>query len=77
MVWPAMILGTAWLIRRVRRLKTKAEATSSARPFVVLLALVAIVSLCAVGGHYLPDAPLAYFSLPTRAWRLAAGDWSL
>ncbi|MCB0933091.1 MAG: acyltransferase [Mycobacterium sp.] len=73
MVWPAMILGTAWLIRRVRRLKTKAEATSSARPFVVLLALVAIVSFVLSAGITYLMPPLAYFSLPTRAWQLAAG----
>ena len=43
LVWPALIIGTAWLIRRVRR-RTRAEATSSQRPYLVVLALVAAVS---------------------------------
>ena len=42
-MWPALILGTAWLIRRVRR-RTRAEATASQRPYLVVLALVAVVS---------------------------------
>ena len=43
LVWPALILGTAWLIRRTRR-RTRAEATSSERPYLVVLALVAAAS---------------------------------
>ena len=35
LVWPALIIGTAWLIRLVRR-RTKTEATSSKRPYVVV-----------------------------------------
>jgi peptidoglycan/LPS O-acetylase OafA/YrhL len=72
LVWPALIIGTAWLIRRVRR-RTRAEATSSQRPYLVVLALVAaasfMLSLAAT-----PLAPaVAFFSLPTRAWQLAVG----
>ncbi|MEY8016622.1 hypothetical protein [Mycobacterium servetii] len=43
LVWPAMIIATAWLIRLARR-RTRAEATSSKRPYLVVLALVAAVS---------------------------------
>jgi peptidoglycan/LPS O-acetylase OafA/YrhL len=72
LVWPAMILVTAWLIRRVRR-RTRTEATSSRRPYVVVLALVTVVSflLSLVCTYLLPY--LAFFSLPTRAWELAIG----
>jgi peptidoglycan/LPS O-acetylase OafA/YrhL len=73
LVWPAIIIGTAWLILRVRRLNTRAEATSSERPYLVVLALVAVVSfVLSLGMTYLIP-PAAYFSLPTRAWQLAAG----
>ena len=74
-MWPAIIIGTAWLIRRAgRRTKsTKAQAPSSKRPYLVVLALVAAVSfaMSLVITYVMPD--LAFFSLPTRAWQLAAG----
>jgi peptidoglycan/LPS O-acetylase OafA/YrhL len=72
LVWPALIIGTAWLIRRLRR-RTKTEATSSQRPFLVVLALVAALSF-ALSLAATPFAPaVAFFSLPTRAWQLAVG----
>jgi peptidoglycan/LPS O-acetylase OafA/YrhL len=72
LLWPILIIVTAWLVRRVRRLSTEPEA-ASVRPYVVVLALVAIVSfaLSLVITYVIP--PIAYFSLPTRAWELAAG----
>jgi peptidoglycan/LPS O-acetylase OafA/YrhL len=72
LVWPALILGTAWLIRRVRR-RSRAETTSSQRPYLVVLALVAAVSfaLSLAVSYWAPS--LAFFSLPTRAWQLAIG----
>lgn len=72
LVWPALILGMAWLIRRARR-RTKVEATASRRPYLVLLAMVALVSLALslVTSYYAPF--IAFFSLPTRAWQLAVG----
>jgi peptidoglycan/LPS O-acetylase OafA/YrhL len=72
LVWPALIIGTAWLIRRARR-RTKAHATWSERPYLVVLALVAAVSFVVslLITYVLP--PAAFFSLPTRAWELAAG----
>jgi len=72
LVWPAIIIGTAWLIRHARR-RTKAHATSSESPYLVVLALVAAVSFAVslVVTYVLP--PAAFFSLPTRAWELAAG----
>jgi peptidoglycan/LPS O-acetylase OafA/YrhL len=72
LVWAPMILGTAWLIRRVRR-RTSGEATSSQRPYLVVLALVAAVSftLSFLATYVVPAA--AFYSLPTRAWQLAIG----
>lgn len=73
LVWPLLIIGTAWLIRRRRKHSDKAEATASVRPYLILLAAVAAVSLAlSVFFTYLIP-PLAFFSLPTRAWQLAAG----
>ena len=71
-VWPPLIIGTAWLIRRVRR-RNKAEATSSERPYLIVLALVAVVSfaLSLATTYVVPS--VAFFSLPTRAWQLAVG----
>jgi peptidoglycan/LPS O-acetylase OafA/YrhL len=72
LVWPALIIGTAWLIRRVRR-RTRAHATSSENPYLVVLALVGAVSFAAslAATYLLPS--VAFFSLPTRAWQLAVG----
>lgn len=73
LVWPAMIIVTAWLIRRVRRQRTEANATASVRPYLVVLVLVGVVSfaLSLAATALLPS--VAFFSLPTRAWELAVG----
>ncbi|PRC48216.1 acyltransferase, partial [Mycobacterium sp. ITM-2017-0098] len=67
LVWPLLMLGTAWLIRRVRR-RAKDRATASQRPYLVVLTLVAASSflLSLVVSYRAPFA--AFFSLPTRAW---------
>ena len=72
LVWPALILVTAWMMRKVR-LRSRIEATSSRRPYLTILVVTAIVSfaLSVVMTEWLP--PVAYFSLPTRAWELALG----
>ncbi|KAA0103216.1 acyltransferase family protein [Mycolicibacterium sp. P1-5] len=72
LVWPALILSTAWLIRRVRR-RTRTQATTSQGPYVVILAIVAAASLALslVTSYFAPF--VAFFSLPTRAWQLAVG----
>jgi peptidoglycan/LPS O-acetylase OafA/YrhL len=72
LVWPALIIGTAWLIRRVRR-RTRADATSSQRPYLVVLVLVATMSLALSLAATPLAPPVAFFSLPTRAWQLAVG----
>ncbi|BBX09167.1 acyltransferase family protein [Mycolicibacterium aichiense] len=72
LVWPALILGAAWLIRRSRR-RTAIQATASVRPYLVILAVVAVISLAMslVASYWAPF--VAFFSLPTRAWQLAVG----
>jgi peptidoglycan/LPS O-acetylase OafA/YrhL len=82
LVWPALIIGTAWLIRRVRR-RTGTDADwSKGRhrrvrppqcPYVMVLALVAAVSFAMSlwATQWLPL--VAFYSLPTRAWELALG----
>jgi peptidoglycan/LPS O-acetylase OafA/YrhL len=72
LVWPALIIGTAWLIRHARR-RTRAQAAPSERAYLVVLALVggASFALSLVATRVVP--PAAFFSLPTRAWELAVG----
>ena len=43
LVWAPLLLITAWLIRRTRK-RTRIEAASSQRPYLAVLALVAVVS---------------------------------
>lgn len=72
LMWPALIIGAAWLMRRKFR-RTGVPATASESPYLIVLALVAVVSfllsLIATRGM----ASMAFFSLPTRAWQLAVG----
>ncbi len=72
LLWPPMIVGLAWVIRRVRR-RAKSDAPPSRRPYLVLVTLIAVVSfvLSLLITYVMPLA--AYFSLPTRAWQLALG----
>lgn len=69
--WPALIIGTAWLVRRSRPLRP--SAVSAAAPYAVILALVGTASLAAAVIWTRISPPWAFFSLPTRAWELAAG----
>lgn len=72
LVWPALILTTAWLIRRLRR-RSRSHAIPSRRPLLVILSLVAISSFAlSLAVTYVVPA-IAFFSLPTRAWELAVG----
>jgi peptidoglycan/LPS O-acetylase OafA/YrhL len=72
LVWPPIIIAAAWLIRRARR-RTGAAATSTTTPYLVVLTLVAAVSFTASVITTHVAASVAFFSLPTRAWQLAAG----
>ncbi|MEE2854722.1 MAG: acyltransferase family protein [Actinomycetota bacterium] len=72
LVWPAVIIGTAWLIRRVGRRGTVGPEPSR-RPYLVVLALIAAASfaLSVVVSYVVPC--VAFYSLPTRAWQLGLG----
>ena len=71
LIWPLLILFTAWVIRRFRR--GGGDSSSSPKPYLAVLVLIAAVSffLSVVLSYVLP--PFADFSLPTRAWQLALG----
>ena len=71
LVWAPLMLGTVWLMQRARR-KTGA-ATTSQRPYLVVLGLVAVVSFTLALAVTFWATSLAFFSLPTRAWQLAVG----
>jgi len=74
LVWPALIIATAWLIRWSRRGSGgDRQSGSSARPYLIVLTVVTVASfgLSVVLTNLIP--PVAFFSLPTRAWQLAAG----
>jgi peptidoglycan/LPS O-acetylase OafA/YrhL len=67
LVWPALIIATAWLVRRRR------TGSASPLPYLIVLAVVAALSfaISLIWTGTLP--PWAFFSLPARAWELAAG----
>lgn len=63
LVWPVLLLVTAWLFRRWSR-----------RPVVAVLVAVAVTVSLALSIEMTPNsASLAYFSLQTRAWQLGVG----
>lgn len=68
LVWPAVIICGAWVIRRVGR-----RAGSSNGPYLLVLLVIAATSLAAsaVVTKIWPIA--AFYLLPTRAWELALG----
>ena len=72
LLWPALIIGTAWLVARTTR-RFGVAAPRSATPYALVLALVAVVSfaISLAWTHSLPS--WAFFSLPSRAWELAVG----
>lgn len=72
LMWPTLIIGTAWLIRLARR-RSRARPTSSASPYLLVLALVAAVSFAVSLAASRTWPSWAFFSLPTRAWELGVG----
>ncbi|OBH79296.1 acyltransferase [Mycobacterium scrofulaceum] len=73
LVWPALIIATAWLVRRARRRDSAARATPSASAYLFVLALVGAVSFAFSLVATSESPPVAFFSLHTRAWELAVG----
>lgn len=72
LLWPVLIIGTAWLIRRARG-GTGVDTTPSKSPYLVLFTLITVGSfaLSLWATYAMPS--MAYFSLPTRAWDLSVG----
>lgn len=68
LVWPALIITTAWLFGRMGR-----DIAARAAPYTVVLGLVAVASLAAASIWTRTSPSWAFFSLPTRAWELAVG----
>ncbi|GDY32673.1 acyltransferase family protein [Gandjariella thermophila] len=71
LLWPALVLGTAWLARRGRG--SGAKAAPSATPYLLVLASLGAASLAVALAWTRTLPPWAFFSLPTRAWELATG----
>lgn len=71
LLWPALILGVGWLLRR--RARGAVEPTPTVTPYLTVLGAVAVTSLAVslAWTHAWPS--WAFFSLPTRAWELAIG----
>lgn len=67
LLWPALIIGVAWLLTRTGR------GTRPAAPYAVVLLAVAGGSLALSLAWTQTMPPWAFFSLPTRAWELAVG----
>jgi len=72
LLWPALIVGTAWLVRRGRR-RDGVRTAPSVTPYVLVLALVAAASVAVSLSWTRTLPPWAFFSLPSRAWELALG----
>ncbi|ORW26639.1 acyltransferase family protein [Mycobacterium palustre] len=68
LVWPVLIVGAAFAARRMR-----AGASARALPYALVLGVVAAASLTAAVLCTRSSPAWAFFSLPTRAWELAAG----
>ena len=73
LVWPAVIIGTAWLVRRRSRRHPDRDGTPSVRPYLLVLILITVLSFAAslAATHLFPLA--AFFLSPARAWELALG----
>lgn len=68
LVWPVLMIGAAWLVRRIRW-RTK----DSQRPYLLVLGLVAVTSFAAALVLTYVEPVAAFFMMPTRAWQLALG----
>ena len=66
-VWPALMIGMAYAVLRWRR------RTVTRTDMVGLLVFVAAISFAVCLYWTTSSRPWAYFSLPSRAWELAAG----
>jgi peptidoglycan/LPS O-acetylase OafA/YrhL len=68
LVWPVLIIGTGWLVGRLHP-----AAMARALPYAVVLGSLGVASLTSALVWTQTSPSWAFFSLPTRAWELAAG----
>jgi peptidoglycan/LPS O-acetylase OafA/YrhL len=86
LLWPALIIGTAWFIRHrtglgsrpatmraVERPEEEPGNWARINPYLFVLAALAVVSFALSLAWTRSSPPWAFFSLPTRAWELAVG----
>ncbi|MGQ4600255.1 SGNH hydrolase domain-containing protein [Nocardia sp. R6R-6] len=66
-LWPALVIVTAWLVRRRR------SGAAAPLPYLMVLAVVAALSFAVEMTWTRTAPPWAFFALPARAWELAAG----
>ncbi|MFD6160103.1 acyltransferase family protein [Nocardia sp. NPDC060256] len=69
LLWPALIIGVAWFVRRRRRTRGGASPV----PYLVALSVVAAGSFVVSLNWTRTLPPWAFFALPARAWELALG----
>jgi peptidoglycan/LPS O-acetylase OafA/YrhL len=73
LIWPALLILTAWVAFRRRGRGDVASAERSVAPFLMVLCMIAVGSF-AVSYLWTTTLPSwAFFSLPSRAWELAVG----
>jgi peptidoglycan/LPS O-acetylase OafA/YrhL len=72
LVWPILLIGAAWLIRR-RGQRAGTRARSSQKPYLLVLVLVGVTSFAASLVLTYVSPMVAFFMMPTRAWQLAIG----
>ena len=72
LLWPALIIGTAWLLAKVAR-RRGGVGVRSVAPCVLVLGILAAVSFMLSLAWTDTWPSWAFFSLPTRAWELAVG----
>jgi peptidoglycan/LPS O-acetylase OafA/YrhL len=71
LVWPALLILTAWLAHRAFR--RGGDRGRPVAPYLLVLGVVAAASFAVELRWTTTLPPWAFFSLPTRAWQLAAG----
>jgi peptidoglycan/LPS O-acetylase OafA/YrhL len=69
LIWPALLILTAWAVRRFLR----PRGVRAVGPYVAVLAVVTVASFAIALWWTRTQPPWAFFSLPSRAWELAAG----
>jgi peptidoglycan/LPS O-acetylase OafA/YrhL len=71
-VWPALLIATAWVASRLRRQAVE-NAPRTVLPLLLTLGALSVASFV-VSLRWTGELPSwAFFSLPSRAWQMAAG----